>query len=66
MGHLFCAEIITSAKQTAEYFFKRRTESWFGLSLALASCLPGGFHVQVVGVYQRKTHKIGQQSALQK
>lgn len=63
LEHPFCAEVIACAKQTTEYSFKRRTEPWFGLSLTLVSWLPGGFQVQVVGVYQRKTHKIGQQSA---
>lgn len=47
----FCTEVLTWAKQTTECFFKRRTESWPALLLALVPWLPGGLNIQVIRVY---------------
>lgn len=51
LRHLFCTEVLTWAKQTTECFFKRRTESWPALLLALVPWLPGGLNIQVIRVY---------------
>lgn len=52
--HLFYTQVLIWAKQTTECFFKRRTESWPILSLALVPCVPGGLNIQVIRVYQQK------------
>lgn len=54
LRHLFCTEALSWAKQTTERFFKRRTESWPTLLLALVSSLPGDLNIQVIRVYQQE------------